>query len=62
VAVAGEAAERGYVDLVIDPAETGPTVARCFSLLRTERETCSAAGTAAARCDWAASVARDASE
>jgi len=32
------AAERGYVDLVIDPAETRSTVARCFSLLRTKRE------------------------
>jgi acetyl-CoA carboxylase carboxyltransferase component len=32
------AAERGYVDFVIDPAETRPTVARCFSMLRSKRE------------------------
>ncbi|MGH9106754.1 MAG: acyl-CoA carboxylase subunit beta [Acidimicrobiales bacterium] len=32
------AAERGYVDLVIDPAETRRTVARCFAALRTKRE------------------------
>ncbi len=32
------AAERGYVDAVIDPAETRRTVARCFSVLRTKRE------------------------
>jgi acetyl-CoA carboxylase carboxyltransferase component len=32
------AAERGYVDMVIDPAETRVTVARCFSVLHTKRE------------------------
>jgi acetyl-CoA carboxylase carboxyltransferase component len=32
------AAERGYVDLVIDPAETRQTVARCFSALESKRE------------------------
>jgi acetyl-CoA carboxylase carboxyltransferase component len=32
------AAERGYVDMVIDPAETREVVARCFSALRTKRE------------------------
>jgi acetyl-CoA carboxylase carboxyltransferase component len=32
------AAERGYVDMVIDPAETRRTVARCFSVLQTKRE------------------------
>ena len=32
------AAERGYVDAVIDPAETRPVVARCFGALRTKRE------------------------
>ena len=32
------AAERGYVDAVIDPAETRPVVARCFAALRTKRE------------------------
>jgi propionyl-CoA carboxylase beta chain len=32
------AAERGYVDLVIDPAETRRTVARCFAVLQTKRE------------------------
>jgi acetyl-CoA carboxylase carboxyltransferase component len=32
------AAERGYVDLVIDPAETRQTVARCFSVLGSKRE------------------------
>jgi acetyl-CoA carboxylase carboxyltransferase component len=32
------AAERGYVDLVIDPADTRLTVARCFSVLQTKRE------------------------
>ncbi len=32
------AAERGYVDAVIDPAETRPAVARCFAALRTKRE------------------------
>ncbi|HXW78525.1 MAG TPA: carboxyl transferase domain-containing protein, partial [Acidimicrobiales bacterium] len=32
------AAERGYVDLVIDPADTRRTVARCLALLRTKRE------------------------
>lgn len=32
------AAERGYVDIVIDPAETRQTVARCFATLRTKRE------------------------
>lgn len=32
------AAERGYVDLVIDPADTRATVARCFAALQTKRE------------------------
>jgi acetyl-CoA carboxylase carboxyltransferase component len=32
------AAERGYVDLVIDPADTRRTIARCFTLLQTKRE------------------------
>ena len=32
------AAERGYVDLVIDPAETRQTMARCLSALQTKRE------------------------
>jgi acetyl-CoA carboxylase carboxyltransferase component len=32
------AAERGFVDLVIDPAETRETIARCLSALRTKRE------------------------
>ena len=32
------AAERGYVDMVIDPADTRRTVARCFSVLQTKRE------------------------
>ena len=32
------AAERGYVDLVIDPADTRRTIARCFTLLGTKRE------------------------
>ncbi len=32
------AAERGYVDMVIDPAETRHAVARCFSALATKRE------------------------
>jgi acetyl-CoA carboxylase carboxyltransferase component len=32
------AAERGYVDLVIDPADTRRTVARCFSVLGSKRE------------------------
>jgi acetyl-CoA carboxylase carboxyltransferase component len=32
------AAERGYVDLVIDPAETRQTIARCFSVLGSKRE------------------------
>jgi acetyl-CoA carboxylase carboxyltransferase component len=32
------AAERGYVDMVIDPAETRLTVARCFAALQTKRE------------------------
>jgi acetyl-CoA carboxylase carboxyltransferase component len=32
------AAERGYVDLVVDPAETRQTVARCLSALQTKRE------------------------
>jgi acetyl-CoA carboxylase carboxyltransferase component len=32
------AAERGYVDMVIDPAETRRVVARCFALLATKRE------------------------
>jgi acetyl-CoA carboxylase carboxyltransferase component len=32
------AAERGFVDAVIDPAETRQTVARCFGALRTKRE------------------------
>ena len=32
------AAERGYVDLVIDPAQTRQTIARCLSALQTKRE------------------------
>lgn len=32
------AAERGYVDMVIDPADTRQVVARCFSALATKRE------------------------
>jgi acetyl-CoA carboxylase carboxyltransferase component len=32
------AAERGYVDLVIDPTDTRRTIARCFTLLQTKRE------------------------
>jgi acetyl-CoA carboxylase carboxyltransferase component len=32
------AAERGFVDMVIDPADTRQTVARCFDTLRTKRE------------------------
>ncbi len=32
------AAERGFVDMVIDPAETRQTVARCFEALVTKRE------------------------
>jgi acetyl-CoA carboxylase carboxyltransferase component len=32
------AAERGYVDMVIDPAGTRLTVARCFATLRSKRE------------------------
>jgi acetyl-CoA carboxylase carboxyltransferase component len=32
------AAERGFVDIVIDPAETRQTVARCFEALATKRE------------------------
>jgi acetyl-CoA carboxylase carboxyltransferase component len=32
------AAERGFVDMVIDPAETRQTVARCFDTLATKRE------------------------
>jgi propionyl-CoA carboxylase beta chain len=32
------AAERGFVDMVIDPAETRHTVARCFEALATKRE------------------------
>jgi acetyl-CoA carboxylase carboxyltransferase component len=32
------AAERGYVDMVIDPADTRRTVARCLSVLQTKRE------------------------
>jgi propionyl-CoA carboxylase beta chain len=32
------AAERGFVDIVIDPAETREVVARCFSALATKRE------------------------
>ena len=32
------AAERGFVDMVIDPAETRQTVARCFAALETKRE------------------------
>jgi acetyl-CoA carboxylase carboxyltransferase component len=32
------AAERGFVDMVIDPAETRQTVARCFDTLQTKRE------------------------
>jgi acetyl-CoA carboxylase carboxyltransferase component len=32
------AAERGYVDAVIDPAETRRAVARCLALLRSKRE------------------------
>ncbi len=32
------AAERGYVDLVIDPAETRQTIARCLMALQTKRE------------------------
>ena len=32
------AAERGFVDLVIDPAETRRTIARCLAALQTKRE------------------------
>jgi len=32
------AAERGYVDMVIDPADTRRVVARCFGALRSKRE------------------------
>jgi acetyl-CoA carboxylase carboxyltransferase component len=32
------AAERGYVDAVIDPADTRPTIARAFELLRSKSE------------------------
>jgi acetyl-CoA carboxylase carboxyltransferase component len=32
------AAERGYVDLVIDPADTRQTMAQCLSALQTKRE------------------------
>jgi acetyl-CoA carboxylase carboxyltransferase component len=32
------AAERGYVDLVIDPAETRQTIARCLTALQAKRE------------------------
>jgi len=32
------AAERGYVDLVIDPAETRQTIARCLGALQSKRE------------------------
>jgi acetyl-CoA carboxylase carboxyltransferase component len=32
------AAERGYVDMVIDPSETRKVVARCFAALETKRE------------------------
>jgi acetyl-CoA carboxylase carboxyltransferase component len=32
------AAERGFVDMVIDPAETRQTVARCLDVLTTKRE------------------------
>jgi acetyl-CoA carboxylase carboxyltransferase component len=32
------AAERGFVDMVIDPAETRHTIARCFEALATKRE------------------------
>ncbi len=32
------AAERGFVDMVVDPAETRQTVARCFEALATKRE------------------------
>ncbi|HET9061202.1 MAG TPA: carboxyl transferase domain-containing protein [Acidimicrobiales bacterium] len=32
------AAERGYVDDVIDPAQTRPAVARCLAVLRSKRE------------------------
>ena len=32
------AAERGYVDMVIDPSETRRVVARCFAALATKRE------------------------
>ena len=32
------AAERGYADVVIDPADTRRTVARCFSMLQSKRE------------------------
>jgi acetyl-CoA carboxylase carboxyltransferase component len=32
------AAERGFVDMVIDPADTRQTVARCFEALKTKRE------------------------
>jgi acetyl-CoA carboxylase carboxyltransferase component len=32
------AAERGYVDLVIDPAQTRQTIAGCLSALQTKRE------------------------